>query len=269
MSADTATGTQAVDRAADLVALVVESPDPLSFSEIHQRCGLARSTTSRLLSALERQGLLARTSAGSFVPGSLFVSYAASRRPEAALLTIAAPVMEDLGAKTGETVNLAVARGAAVVQIGQVDAQFVLGSREWVGVDVPPHCSALGKVLYAFGALPLPAGRLATPTSRSIGRRDRLERELREVRRAGVAQAVDELEIGLAALAVPVFDGRGRTVAALGLSGPGDRLTADLVGLAALLRRGAQDLTTRLNPPNHGLASPDRGLNPHNQEGAA
>lgn len=249
------TGTQAVDRAADLVALVVRSPNPLSFTEIHARSGLPRSTTSRLLSALERQGLLTRTTSGNFVPGSLFLVYAARNRPETALLRAAEPVMASLGALTGETVNLAVARGRTVVQIGQVDAQFVLGSREWIGVEVPPHCSALGKALYAYGALPLPTGRLATPTPRSIGYADALARACAGIRRAGVATAVDELEIGLAALAVPVLDPDGRPVAALGLSGPGGRVLASADSFAALLREHARTLSTRLTT--------------HTQEGAA
>ena len=39
------------------------------------------------------------------------------------------------------------------MQIAQVDSTYMLGARDWMQVDVPPHCSALGKVLYAFGAL--------------------------------------------------------------------------------------------------------------------
>ncbi len=255
MTTESATGTQAVDRAAELVALVVRSPNPLSFSEIHVRSGLPRSTTSRLLSALERQGLLARTASGAFAPGSLFVAYAARHRPEAPLLSAAEPVMASLSALTGETVNLAIARGDAVVQIAQIDAQFVLGSREWVGVEVPPHCSALGKVLYAYGALPLPTGRLATPTPRSLGRRETLERVCVGIRKRGVASAVDELELGLAALAVPIFDAAGRPVAALGLSGPGDRMVTAFDRYAVLLREHARTLSTRLTT--------------HTQEGAA
>lgn len=254
MSRDAATGTQAIDRAGDLVALVVESPKPLSFSEIQLRSGLPRSTTSRLLSALERQGLLARTDAGNFAPGALFVAYAARQRPEAALVALAAPFMDALGALTGETVNLAVARGETVVQVAQVDAQFVLGSRQWVGVQVPPHCSALGKILYAFGALPLPRGPLGRPTERSLGTRDELEQAGAAIRRSGVATAVDELEIGLAAIAVPVRDAESGVIAALGLSGPGDRLVTDFDRLASMLREHSTAITGQLTHTKEGAA---------------
>ena len=51
-------GTQAVDRAALLIDTVVRADEPLTFLEIAESSGLPRSTTSRLLSALERTGLL-------------------------------------------------------------------------------------------------------------------------------------------------------------------------------------------------------------------
>src|SRR5207302_11261885 len=58
--AETTTGTQAIDRAAQLLVRVVESPRPPSVGELAARAGLPKSTTSRLVSALERQGLVQR-----------------------------------------------------------------------------------------------------------------------------------------------------------------------------------------------------------------
>ena len=53
-------GTQAVDRAAALLAMVVQADEPITFTDLTEASGLARSTTSRLLSALERTRLLER-----------------------------------------------------------------------------------------------------------------------------------------------------------------------------------------------------------------
>ena len=55
--ADASTGTQAVDRAAHLVSTVVHADEPLTFADLQESSGLAKSTTSRMLSALERGGL--------------------------------------------------------------------------------------------------------------------------------------------------------------------------------------------------------------------
>ena len=68
----TANGTRAVDRAADLVSTVVRADEPMTFADLQEASGLAKSTTSRMLTALERSGLLERDTAGSYVAGSLF-----------------------------------------------------------------------------------------------------------------------------------------------------------------------------------------------------
>ncbi len=72
----TPTGTQAVDRAARLLTEIVEAADAVTFSELSEVTGLAKSTTSRLLLALERNGLIRREPAGGYRPGEVFVRYA-------------------------------------------------------------------------------------------------------------------------------------------------------------------------------------------------
>ena len=63
--------------------------------------------------------------------------------------------LERIASVTGETANLAIATAEAVELLDQVDGQYLLGTRNWVGSSVPFHCSALGKVLLAFGAAAL------------------------------------------------------------------------------------------------------------------
>ena len=79
----TPTGTQAVDRAARLVTEVVHAADSVTFTELAAATGLAKSTTSRLLDALERGGLVRRTADGRFRPVrcSSGTPGAAGRRP--------------------------------------------------------------------------------------------------------------------------------------------------------------------------------------------
>lgn len=250
----TQVGSQAVDRATALLALVVESGAPRTFTSLVDELGLAKSTTSRLLQALERSRLVQRDQAGAFRPGALFALYAA--RPSAVhdLAALARPTLERLGELTQETVNLAVPRGSEPVDIAQVDSRYVLGATNWVGVDVPAHCTALGKVLYAYGALPLPRGHLERSTVHSPVDRAQLEHALVEVRRRGWATSLDELEVGLAAVAAPVRAGDGAVVAAISVSGPtgrirdrgittvGELLVAEIAGLSAQLgNRTARD----------------------------
>ncbi|MDN5858828.1 MAG: IclR family transcriptional regulator [Pseudonocardia sp.] len=241
------TGSQAVERANALLGVIVESGAPRTFTSLVDELGLAKSTTSRLLSALERARLVHRDRAGAFRPGALFALHAA--RPSALhdLSEIARATMEHLSDLSHETVVLAVPRGGQVVQIDQVDSVYLLGATDWVGVDVPAHCTALGKVLYAFDALPRPRGALERRTAHSPVDQAQLDHMLVEVRRRGFAVSLDELELGLAAVAAPVRTVDGVVAAAISVSGPtsrindfgitalGELLVAQLRGLSALL----------------------------------
>jgi IclR family acetate operon transcriptional repressor len=228
------TGTQAVDRAARLLTEVVHSPGSVTFTELAAATGLAKSTTSRLLLALERGGLVRRDGAGRFRPGEVFVRYAWRGGAEAGLVDVAQPFLDQLGAATGETVNLGVGRDGMVEQIAQVDSTYLIGGTNWLGRPVPLHCAALGKVLLAYGAAELPPGRLERRTSRTITSRAELDANLAEARERGYAITDEELEPGLVAVAAPVCRDGGAVVAALSVSAPATRLTpARLAGVAA------------------------------------
>ena len=242
-------GTQAVDRAAELLVRVVESAEPLAFTALVDASGLPKSTTSRLLAALERHGLLQRDRDGAFRPGAVLARYA-SHTGAADLIALAQPVLDRLGDKTGETINLAVPSGGAVEQIAQVDSRYLLGATNWVGLRVPLHCSALGKVFLAFGAATLPDGRLERRTQHTITSRAVLADDLDAVRHNGYAVARDELEPGLIAVAAPVRDAGGAVVAAVSISGPSIRLTEDRVDeITTLLRTEAETLSSVLGHP--------------------
>jgi IclR family acetate operon transcriptional repressor len=226
-------GTQAIDRAARLLTEVVHSPDAVTFTELAAVTGLAKSTTSRLLFALERNGLVRRDEAGRFLPGEVFVRFAWRGGAKAGLAEVAQPFLHRLGKATRETINLGVASGGMVEQIAQVDSTYMIGGTNWIGLSVPLHCSALGKVLLAHGAAQLPPGRLERRTGKTITSHAALEADLAEARGRGYAVTDEELEPGLIAVAAPVYRYDGGVVAAISVSGPTIRLAPDRVSAAA------------------------------------
>ena len=288
-------GTQAIDRAAMLLAQVVHGSEPVSFSELTAACGLAKSTTSRLLTALERHQLVRRDGDGRFWPGELFVRYAWRGTAGTDLVAVAQPFLARLGEQTSETINLGIAVGAAdgasragrdpaagpasagvaaraggggagsgaggsavggsvdymiVQQIAQVDSRYMIGGTNWVGLAVPLHCSALGKVLLAFGAATMPCEPFEARTARTITTRAALEAELVTVRLSGFAVTEEELEPGLVAVAAPVFAGGLSAIAAISVSAPAARLTSDLIpATAAKCVRVADALSAMLGGP--------------------
>jgi len=219
-------GTQSIDRGAHLLALVLESEAPRGLGELAADAGLPKSTASRLLGALERNGLVEQEGLrGAFRAGPVMARFAGRGLSGRRLVELSARPMAALADATGETINVAVAGHGGVEHLAQVESRHYLGTSHWVGRRVPYHCSANGKVLLAFGAAGAVEGPLEALTSRTIVEPALLAAEMQAVRRDGFATAVDELELGLSAVAAPVLDESGRAVAALSVSGPTLRLS--------------------------------------------
>jgi DNA-binding IclR family transcriptional regulator len=166
----------------------------------------------------------------------MFVSFAWRGGAEAGLVAVAQPFLERLGKATGETINLGVASNGLVEQIAQVDSTYLIGGTNWVGMSVPLHCSALGKVLLAYGAAQLsgqlPGGALERCTDKTVTSEAVLRTELATVRARGYAVTDEELEPGLIAVATPIRGYDGAVVASLSVSGPTTRMSRD--GLPAV-----------------------------------
>jgi DNA-binding IclR family transcriptional regulator len=230
-------GTQAIDRAAQLLGRVVESAQPPSVGELAERAGLPKSTTSRLVSALERQGLVQRLGRrGRLTAGPVLLRYA-NRDVSATLAELAAPSLRKLADLSGETINLAVPGPDGVEHLAQEDTAHFVGVTDWVGRRVSFELAANGKCFLAYGG-----AAEETP-------------ELERVRARGYATSIDELEVGLTAVAAPVLGPRGEALAALSISGPSARLTPERIAqLAPLLVEEANGLAERL-----GHREPTRG----------
>ena len=204
-------GTQTINRAAQLLTLVIESEQPRGLTELADDAALPKSTASRLLGALEREGLIQQQGLrGRFEPGPVLRRFANRGQ----LVELAQPHLEVLSEASGETINLAVPGPLGVDHLAQIESRHFLGTGQWVGRRVPYDTTAVGKVLMAYGGAP---------------EQERLADQLAAVRRNGYATAVDELEVGLTGLAAPVVATGGQALAALSISGPTLRLTAERI----------------------------------------
>lgn len=222
------------ERTAQLLALVLER-EPRSVGELTGDDEGARHDIRAALDALERHGLVEWDARRSQVrPGPLLNRFA--RRGQD-LRELARPAMRRLADESGETVNVMVRSAGGAEAVAQVDGRHVLGASNWIGREVPDHCSAAGKVFLAHGVSALPPGPLEPRATGTITDRALLAKELDAVREQGYATITDELEVGLAAVAAPIRDASGTVVAALSLAGPTARLTQprlDLLGRVAI-----------------------------------
>ncbi|MGY6496717.1 MAG: IclR family transcriptional regulator, partial [Microcella sp.] len=137
---------------------------------------------------------------------------------------IARPLLQDLYSLTQRTVHIAIREKTEVLYIDRIYDTRRVPQASRVGGRLPLHATAVGKVLLAFEESWLREAVLAQPLeSRTPMTRvdpDALRVELAVIRERGYALTVEEVRVGSASIAVPVFQRGGGIGAALGLVGP-------------------------------------------------
>ena len=242
---------RSVDRAVAILDLLAREGWRAGAEVARELC-VHRSTALRLLGTLERHALVERDpKTAKYRLGRRLPQLASVVTGELDLRSVARPVCEELAEATGETVTLDVLEGDEIVPIEQSTASAAFVSVNWLGRRTPVHCTASGKVMLAFAPDSIRERLLARPlerrTPRSIVDVAELEKQLSATREGGFARTFEELEVGLDAIAAPVFGADGDVVAALDLSGPSHRLrAAGRPDLDRLTKEGASDISRRL-----------------------
>ena len=246
-------GVRSVDRAIAILDLLAKGGGGgRTGADVARELHVHRSTALRLLGTLERHAIVERDPrTARYRLGRRVAQLASVVSGEFDLRNVARPVCEHLAVAAGETATLDVLVGDVIVPIEQATASTSVVSVNWLGGRYPVHCTASGKAIAAFAPdavrerlLELPLDRV---TPHTITARAGLEAQLVAVRREGVAHTHEELEVGLDAVAAPVFGAEGEVVAALDVSGPSHRVRAGgRPDLDRLTLEGAADLSRQL-----------------------
>ena len=221
---------QSVGIALAVMEALAQAPE-LSLSELARRVGVAKSTAHRTCAVLTDAGMLARTSAGRYRLGLRLIELGQLATSRTSVGSHALPLLVDLRTALGETVQIGVPDGADIVYVERVEGSRALRYHSENSRRSPVHRSSGGKVLAAFvpGVLEarLRAG-LRPYTGYTIVVPDVLRTELDKIRERGYARSVDETEISMSSLAVPVRSSpQGPVVAAISMIGPTSRVIGD------------------------------------------
>jgi DNA-binding IclR family transcriptional regulator len=245
------TGVQSVERALAILDILARSGEA-GVTAIAKELGVHKSTAFRLVTTLEQGGLVEQSEErGKYRLGMGILRLAGATTARLDLVQEARPISRRLAATTGETVNIAVLADRAALYLDQVAGSSSLQPHNWVGQHIPLHATSNGKVLLSGlddGELvrtlgdDLPAYTDATVTDLEL-----LRKEVAEVRERGFSTAVDELEVGLTAVAAPIHNAHGDVIAAISVSGPTFRLDeAQLAAVTTELRAAAREISYRL-----------------------
>jgi DNA-binding IclR family transcriptional regulator len=212
-----------LDRITAILEAVAGSPDPRPPATVARALKLPLPTISRLMRELAGQRYLhLEERSNGYSLGSRPLAWGYAARP-ARLMTTIVPEMERLRDLTGETVSLHVRSDEVRVCIAEVQSLESVRRVVPIGLVVPLHFGATGRVLLAF-ALPEFIGAYVNRLDIGARAKRTLLQELDVIREQGWAMAVDSWISGLSGLAAPVRDGN-TVVASLVASGPNSRFT--------------------------------------------
>ncbi len=218
---ETQASVQSVDRALTILGILARLGEA-GVTEIALELGVHKSTAFRLVATLEGHGMVEQNEdRGKYRLGVGVLRLAGATTARLDVVQEARPICRKLAADSGETVNIAVLSDRSALYLDQVAGQSALQSHNWVGQHIPLHATSNGKVLLSGLSLDevdsrLP--RLPSYTAGTVTTKAKLRRELAVVREQGYAVAVDELEVGLTAIAAPDPQrARGRDRLAVGL----------------------------------------------------
>ncbi len=211
--------------------------DEIGVSDLARRLDLHKNNVFRLLATLEERGYIDQSAKSErYRLGTRCLELGQAYAHGRDLLRLAGPVIREVMEHTGETVHLGVLRDFEVVHLaGEQPGRLVVTSSR-VGMRLPSHCTALGKVLLGCGSEELRqsfdlqvarAGNLEAYCDSTITDPQKLFEHLRGVAVQRFAVDLEEYEAGMRCAAAPVYGADGQLLAALSISGPAFRLSDD------------------------------------------
>ncbi|NCA70761.1 MAG: IclR family transcriptional regulator [Sphingobacteriia bacterium] len=245
---------QVIDRAAALLDAIARYPEPVSLKILAAESGLHPSTTHRILASLIQNRLVEKDSAGHYRLGLRLLQLGVRLHANVDVRAIARPVMEALRDQLGETINLTIREGDAVVYIEKVTPNRMIHVQQLVGSRAPLHVTAVGKLMLGAAgeaAIQAYAQRTNLPayTRNTITTVARLRAECEESIARGYALDDEEAELDVGCIGVLLYDSTGKVSAGLSVSAPIERRrlewTDDLVAAAERIsaQLGYQPLT--------------------------
>lgn len=235
-------GVTSVDHALRL-AVILQVEGPLTVAAAAERLGVARSTAHRLLSTLVYRDFAVQDDDRSYRAGPVLEVAATAHSGIGAIRAAALGPMRTLVDTLNETVNLSIRTGRTIRFIASVESTQTLrvGSRE--GMVLPAHHSTGGLVMLAA----LTDEQLAALYADEEVDLVKLRRELRAVRRSGIAINRERTERGLIACGHAITNSQGDTVAAVSVSMPSARYSpARVERITPALRTAAQQISAAL-----------------------
>ncbi|MEW6447324.1 MAG: IclR family transcriptional regulator [Bacillota bacterium] len=240
-----------VERALSILEALAAKPEGAGVTQLGRELGLHKSTVHRLLATLMKYGFVEQDEGTDcYRLGIRFLSIGLNFLYQLDFRREVLPYLKELAEITGEMTQLGVLDGNEVLYLERCQSQETITVN--LGLRLPAHCTAEGKVLLGY----LPENRLQeflrTQTLRqytinTIVNPEQFSLHIERVRAQGYAVSAEEFADSLRGVAAPILDLKGRVVAAMGIAGPASRLTLERINrLINILRESCHSVSLRL-----------------------
>jgi IclR family KDG regulon transcriptional repressor len=242
-----------VQRALDILNLFNTDNKELGNSEIAKLVGLPIGTASGLIYTLKLNKYLDQNPVNrKYHLGLKLAERASLLLEQLDIRELTSPYLDELRNWCGESVNLAIRDGNAVVYIERMFGNHSLGIRSELGKRAPLHSTALGKAIFAN--LPVEEREellsqyiLRPVTPFTITDKKELKNELIKIRTTGYALDEQENEVGGRCIGAPVFDHSSYPIGAISISIPVQRFPLERTEEYGLrLKAAAAEISKRM-----------------------
>ncbi|PFJ05306.1 hypothetical protein COD67_06850 [Bacillus cereus] len=227
-------------RGLEIIKLFNEEQPSLSLSEIAKQLGVSRTVPYRLLFTLQNMGYLSQdehTKHYKLTPKVLELGFSylnSLRFPE-----IAQPYMEALRDEIGASCHLSILDGQEVVYVGSAPVRGVSAINVNIGLRLPAHALANGKLLLAFQSKDrlkemFQMSNLTPYTDKTLTVPSEFQQQLETIRQKGYAMTKGEFHPGILSVATPIFDRTGEVLAALNVVATESAYQDDFIDKIAL-----------------------------------
>lgn len=211
-----------------LLEALAAAKAPSGVTELARSLALTKSNVHRLLRTLENHGYVRNVAnSGRYEATLRLWELGIAILDRLDVKRVAISHMEDLARISGETVHLSILDGIEVVYIGKVDSPRPIRAYSKVGGRAPAYCVATGKALLAHAPLAIreqALKHLVRHTSATMTSPTQMRSHLAQIVSAGYALNQGEWREGVCGAGAPIRDATGEVIAAIGISGPVDRL---------------------------------------------
>ncbi len=245
-----------VIKAFKLLDVYLNNKQEWGVRELAKKTGYNKTTTYRLLSTLESLDVVQKNDNDKYILGLKLFELGNLVSIHKSLRNYSRIPLENIAKEIKETVHLGVLRNDQVLYLNKAESPLGLKVSTQIGSYQEAYCTALGKVLLAFSSANqisnyLKNVKLKALTSNTITNSEDLLIELEQVKKKEYALDMEELELGLICIAIPVFNKNKEVIASISVSGPSSRFKSEnIASYLSIIKKGAFEIEGHLSDYN-------------------